>query len=193
MNRVLVLRVALVLAVAVLVAPFLVYAYPPIVGADNGYVVVSGSMEPTIGTGDVAIVTKVPPRTIAVGDVITYRSASDPDVLTTHRVVGVERTATGLVFLTKGDANEDVDPRPVAASRVVGTVTLVIPLLGHVVVFAQRPIGVVLLLIVPAALLVLTELRDLWTAATEDDVPASADDDGGFVFDHEIIGKGEKR
>lgn len=148
------------LFLALIVLPFVAFAIPPVVGATGSFVVVSNSMNappaPLITTGDVVFVYDTPADSIRRGDVITYRSG--PGQLTTHRVVGVRDGPDGIAFETKGDANEEADPELVPAGRVIGTVGFVVPLLGHAVSFASSGYGVVLLVVVPAALLILTEL-----------------------------------
>ena len=67
------LTVVLVLAVV----PFVVYAVPGVVGASESYVVLSGSMEPTISPGDVIVVEDVDPGDVEEGDVITFRRDGD--------------------------------------------------------------------------------------------------------------------
>ena len=151
-----------VLLLAVVVAPFLAYMVPQLVGASQSYVVVSESMNaepaPVLEAGDVVFVYDTPPEAIEQGDVITYRSGDGQ--VTTHRVVGVE-TSDGRAFETKGDANEEADPSLVPAERVVGTVEFSVPFVGRVVMFAGTSVGLVFLLILPAGLLVVTELHRL--------------------------------
>ena len=67
--------------------------------------VYSGSMEPTIHVGGLALDRAIPSKNVRVGDVITF---SDPYVkgrLVTHRVIHVLETPHGLAYRTKGDAN----------------------------------------------------------------------------------------
>lgn len=137
-----------VILVAMLV-PFVLFAVPQVVGADHGFVILSGSMEPAISPGDVVIVDAS--AAVAVGDVITFRDGSIP---TTHRVVAVQDGA----FVTQGDANEDPDAALVAPESVLGQVVLTIPLLGHVILWANSPLGYVSLVVVPLGLLVGSEL-----------------------------------
>jgi len=148
------------LLLALVVLPFVAFAIPQAVGATGSFVVVSNSMNappaPVISTGDVVFVYETPPERIAEDDVITYRSS--PDQLTTHRVVDVREREGGIAFETKGDANEEADREPVSGTRVIGTVEFVLPFLGHVVTFAGTGYGIVALVLVPAALLVVTEL-----------------------------------
>ena len=50
--------------------PFLVFAVPQTVGADHGFVILSGSMEPALSPGDVVIVSDA--ASVGVGDIITF-------------------------------------------------------------------------------------------------------------------------
>jgi len=152
--------VFLVLAVAV-VATFAVIGVPQLVGAEHSFVVLSGSMEPEISPGDVVLINDVPPEEIAVGETITFADGPRP---TTHQVIDVVRDGDIHRFKTKGLANEDPDQGWVPAESVIGTVMLVIPYAGHVVMLANTRFGAALFLIIPGALLILNEawlfLRD---------------------------------
>lgn len=162
-----------VTVVAVLVlAAFVVQAVPAVVGADASYVVLSGSMEPTISTGDAVIVKSVDTDDIESGDVITY-TRGDANTPVTHRVVDVVQSDSGVAFRTKGDANEDADPTPVPAENVTGEVWFVIPFIGHVVLFANTPTGLAVLVGLPIAAFVLSELYAYATDGDEsvDDSP----------------------
>jgi signal peptidase len=139
-----------------LVAPFVVTAVPAAVGADASYVVLSGSMEPTISPGDAVIVENVPASAVERGDVITFSSGGA--VPTTHRVVAVVERDGERAFRTKGDANEDPDPGVVRAGDLRGRLLFVIPLVGYVVRFGSTPQGQAVLVGVPVVLLVLAEV-----------------------------------
>lgn len=167
-----VLHVVGLLALIVVVVPFVVYAFPSVVGADHSFVVLSGSMEPQISPGDVVVVDQRPTDAIAEGDVITFVRGEGQEPVT-HRVADVEQRGGTRVFTTKGDANEDVDPQPIPAENVIGEVTLTIPYIGHVIQFAQRPVGFVVLVLLPLGLLGLSEV---WAVVRDqsDDAPADA-------------------
>jgi signal peptidase len=85
---------------------------PSLLGYDR-YVIVSGSMEPAIGTGSVVYDRPVPVEELSVGDVVTFMPPpefhqKDP---VTHRIHKISRGSNGTrQFRTKGDANESVDP-----------------------------------------------------------------------------------
>jgi signal peptidase len=150
-----VLAVLLLLA---LLAPFAVYAVPGVIGADQSYVVLTGSMEPAISPGDAVVVDAVDPAAIVAGDVITFQRSAANDIPTTHRVMDVVNGDAGLAFVTKGDANEDADAGVVTPDRLVGKVVLTIPFIGYVVQFVNSPLGFVALVVLPFGLLLITEV-----------------------------------
>lgn len=163
--------VATTLAVMVLVAalvPFVVFAVPQAVGADHGFVILSGSMEPTVSPGDVVIVDAS--AAIAVGDVITFDDGNS--VPTTHRVVGIEDGQ----YVTQGDANQNPDTQRVAPGDVLGRVTLAIPYIGHVILWVNTPLGYVSLVVAPLVLLVANELFT-WARSRGDSDSDDTDDE----------------
>jgi signal peptidase len=91
-------------------------------------IIASGSMAPTLKSGDVAIIISVPPRTIRIGDVIQYYTA---DMLVIHRVTDTYRAGGTRWFVTKGDANIEPDD-PVNQNQVIGKSVFTIPQLGWV-------------------------------------------------------------
>ncbi len=79
----------------------------------------TGSMEPTIPTGSLAVVHEIPAGEIAVGDIVTVDRAGDLPV--THRVTSIAGTGETRTITLRGDANvsEDVAPYVVDSVRVV--------------------------------------------------------------------------
>lgn len=148
--------IGLFVLVGVLV-PFVIYAVPGMIGGEASYVVLSGSMEPSISTGDVVIVDAADPTSVEEGDVITY-TRSEGETPTTHRVVDVLEENGGLAFQTQGDANDQPDASAVQASQVHGSVMLTIPYIGYVISFVNTPLGLVALIVVPVLLLVVSEI-----------------------------------
>ena len=76
-------------------------------------VVKSGSMEPSIQTGGIVIVSPTETKTYAEGDVITFGTDNTGAVSVTHRVVEATGASRTAVYTTKGDANQEMDPKPV--------------------------------------------------------------------------------
>jgi signal peptidase I len=98
------------------------------------FVVTGGSMEPTIHKGSLVIDAPVTADKLKLGDIITF---DHYDQTTTHRIVGLEGTANGMMFSTKGDANQVGDPEPLTFPGRVGVVKLAIPGLGYAVAWMQ--------------------------------------------------------
>ncbi len=100
------------------------------------YVVLSGSMEPTIKTGSVCFINKhASYDKIKEKDIIAFRLKSG--TLVTHRVVDI--TNEGII--TKGDNNEDKDDVITTKNNFVGKNAFWIPKLGYLVVLFQSTKG----------------------------------------------------
>jgi len=140
-----------------LVAPFVVYAVPGVVGAEHSFVVLTASMTPAIAPGDVVIVDERDPATIADGDVITFVRGGN-EVPVTHRVIDVVDGPGGVAFETRGDANGAPDASLVPGENVLGVVTITIPYIGYVIQFTDSPLGFAALVVIPFGLLLLSEL-----------------------------------
>jgi len=89
-------------------------------------VIASGSMTPTLNPGDIAIIISVPSQTIKIGDIIQYYTA---DMMVIHRVIGTYTVGGTRWFMTKGDANTELDD-PVNQNQVIGKSVFTIPQLG---------------------------------------------------------------
>jgi len=102
------------------------------------YVVLSGSMEPTIETGSLCLInSRVQYDTLKKDDVIAFKIN---DTLVTHRLVSIDNEG----FITKGDHNNEDDgesPR----SNYVGKNVFWIPKIGYAVKLVQTPNGRIIL------------------------------------------------
>ncbi len=120
--------------------------------------IISPSMEPKYGVGDLIYVKEVNPATIKKGDVITFIINEDL-VVGTHRVVRVD--AENQRFYTKGDANEIEDQNPVHFNNVIGVPKFSIPKLGYVSDFVQNPPGMYITIGVGIVLILAVFLPDM--------------------------------
>jgi signal peptidase I len=120
----------------------------------------TGSMTPSIDKGDLVAVTRVPESQLRVGDVITYINPRNAKQTITHRIIAMPSTANGKTFIVKGDANQATDP-PVKPSSIVGKVGFHAPYLGHALDFVRKPLGLALVIYVPALFIVADELKRL--------------------------------
>jgi len=96
--------------------------------------VASTSMLPTLNVGDLIIVQGVDPAEInaqyITGDIVVFRSPSDPDKLIVHRAVKMEARGDGYWITTQGDKNPGPD-QPFHESYLIGKVIARILYLGN--------------------------------------------------------------
>jgi signal peptidase len=119
--------------------------------------VYTGSMEPAIPVGGIVVIKPVNPDTLKVGDIICFKIESESFTTVTHRIFNI----TDEGFITKGDANEDPDQWIVKKENVIGKVIAVIPFLGYLGYFVRTPIGFILLIIIPATIIIILEIRNI--------------------------------
>ncbi len=108
------------------------------------YVIISGSMEPGLNIGDIAVVREVDESEINVGDVISFRQGQN---VITHRITEKIETNGSTEYITKGDNNNAEDHGTITYENIEGKQITVIPYLGNVVLMLQKGIFVVVLLI----------------------------------------------
>jgi signal peptidase I len=135
----------------------------------QSFAVLSGSMEPAIGTGDVVVVQKIAPLDAKIGDVVTFRSPEDPGKLVTHRATSIEASGETVTFVTKGDANTGVERWSIAAGGTIGKVEYRIPKLGYVTNRIGSRFGRFAFLVLPALVLLVSELRRIWRTEPKGD------------------------
>jgi signal peptidase I len=123
-------------------------------------VVLSGSMEPTLATGDVVVVKRVGPSDLRVGDVVTYRAAEGD--LVTHRVRAVRRSGSGYELVTKGDANNASERWTLERNGELSRSLYRVPLVGRVLVHTSSRGGKLALIVAPLLLLGAWEIRRIW-------------------------------
>ena len=123
----------------VLIASACLSLIVPRLAGYEGYVVVSGSMEPNIPTGSVIYSKKTDPALLQTGDVIVFADEARGTTPITHRVV-TNDPSTGTI-ITKGDANEFADMNPVTYDEVIGKVAAHVPRIGFPVAMFTTVLG----------------------------------------------------
>lgn len=111
-------------------------------------VVLSGSMEPTLSTGDLLIIAEQ--ESYGVDDVVVFQSNR---MAVVHRIIEIkEETVEGedgeeiqMIAITQGDANNTPDD-PIQLSQIKGTVVMSVPLVGYLVNMIKTPLGTILIL-----------------------------------------------
>lgn len=147
-------------AFLVLVVAALVMLVAPRLLATDLLIVLSQSMEPTLPMGSLVFMREVEPSDVQVGDMITFKMAG-PDgspSLVTHRVIEVMGSGIAMRFRTKGDAVEDPDQELVKAMDLVGRVAFSLPWAGYFISFIRTPIGYAVLVGMPVAFLISSEV-----------------------------------
>jgi len=119
------------------------------------YLVQSGSMEPSIMTGDLILVKKN--ATYLLNDVVTFKD--DEQRTVTHRIIEKLQGGSEPRFATKGDANQAADRLEVGQNQIIGKVELVLPKLGFLAAFGKSRGGIILLVVVPTVLIIYDEFR----------------------------------
>ena len=143
--------VALVLAAAV-----------PIVFGGRTFTVMSGSMEPNVSTGDLVVTLPIAPGEAEGGDIVTFVDPSGSGKLLTHRVATLRRQGEEYSFVTKGDANTNVERWSVPADGSIGHVVMRMPKLGYAMSFTKSPAARIALIALPALLLAGFALAAIW-------------------------------
>lgn len=118
---------------------FLGYKVPVFFG--YSYVdVLSGSMEPTIHIGDLALCKT--DKDYETGDAILFWDEKS-DVLVLHRIQGIDETGS---FITKGDANNINDLSVVPVEHIQGKLVSVYPEMGSLLSYFFSVPGVIWLM-----------------------------------------------
>jgi len=130
----------------------------PIPGNYKVLTVLSGSMEPAIKTGSVVIIK--PQENYDTGNVITFEKFGNKTV--THRIAEKRDDGKEIFYTTKGDANNAQDQEEVSQSKIIGKVLFDVSYLGYAVNFAKKPLGFVLIVIVPMMIIVGDEIKKIY-------------------------------
>lgn len=133
---------------------------PPLIGA---YVIVSPSMVPTINVLDAIVSFRVNTNNLKIGDIITFSSSdSRYDGMTvTHRIIKTSDLEGEKVYSTKGDNNTTPDGGNVKQSEILGKVVFVVPWLGYIQYLLAKPLGWLILIVVPCVFLIVYDILKL--------------------------------
>jgi signal peptidase len=132
-------------------------------GSYKTFLVQSGSMAPTINTGDLIFVKPV--SQYQKGDIITFIDNDTKKV--THRIYEVKTSNLQINFVTKGDANTVADSNLVDSSHIIGKVFLNLPYLGYLITFSKTLPGIVTLIIIPSTIIVYDEFRKIFSRLSQ--------------------------
>ena len=137
----------IVISLIVLVRAFVFHKYDFM--GYRVYLIMSGSMEPTIHVSD-AVITKEQ-TTYNQNDVIAFNYGG---AVTVHRVKKVYHENGAQLFQTQGDNNNAIDSGLRNQGEILGKVVFRIPKAGDVIIFVKNNYVIILILIIGIALIV---------------------------------------
>lgn len=124
--------------------------------------VLTGSMEPAIPTGVLAVLLPANGDELAVGDVVTFHHPLDERAYVTHRIVAIEGDGDGRVFVTKGDANAVPDAWRVRASGTGWRYAFGLPVAGGMIAALSSSPARFALFALPLLALAALALFEIW-------------------------------
>lgn len=97
--------------------------------------IATGSMEPELYVGDVAVIQKCNPNDVEEGDIIEYQMNGYTVI---HRVIKKTQQNGQFSFITKGDNNNTEDSEPVTEEQLIGKVIFKVRFLGYPAVWLHK-------------------------------------------------------
>lgn len=120
------------------------YEIPDFLGY-KAFVIVSGSMEPTIMTEDAILVKEVEQDKIKIGDIISF---SQGETIVTHRVIGIVEENGITKYRTKGDNNNTEDKEKITYEKIEGKYQFKINQFGIVTETLKNKLTLILLILI---------------------------------------------
>lgn len=111
----------------------------------KSFVIVSGSMEPTIMTGDAIMVKEVPQKEIKVNDIISF---SQGETIVTHRITEIVEENGVRKYKTKGDNNNTEDKEKITYEQIEGKYQFKINQFGVIINILKSKITLVILVLI---------------------------------------------
>ena len=110
----------------------------------KSFVIVSGSMEPTIMTGDAILVKEVSENEIKINDIISF---SQEGTIVTHRITEMIEENGVKKYKTKGDNNNAEDKEKITYEQIEGKYQFKIRQFGVIVEILKNKITLILLIL----------------------------------------------
>jgi signal peptidase len=129
------------------------------VASIRSFVVLTGSMEPTVPVGSIVYSQKSSTNAYDPGDIISFKNKNDLTV--THRIAGKKNSKSGMMYQTKGDANNVTDTDSLPEDKVIGKVIFQVPYVGRIINFVKTPMGFLVLIVFPTLLFIAGELWNI--------------------------------
>lgn len=121
--------------------------------------VMSGSMADVFNVGDIVIIKEVKQQEkLEIGDIITFKKN---ETIVTHRITNITKSYENLEFTTKGDNNNAQDPEKVKFQEIEGKYICKISIIGDLITFMKKPMGMALILILPMLAIIIIITKDI--------------------------------
>lgn len=137
----------------------------------NAYVVLSGSMLPTIKVKDVVVTKKIAEEKLQVNDIITFISPDErlEGISVTHRIIEkIYDEDKGIyTYRTQGDNNNIADSVPVPNSNILGKVILKIPKLGFIQDILASKGGMIVFVLIPCLAILSYDIMKMFKNAAQ--------------------------
>ena len=125
---------------------------PNLFGYKN-FIELTGSMKPTLNEGDIIITKEA--KEINQNDIISFKVDNS---VVTHRVFEIYKENGKEYYITKGDANSDTDPELLDKENIEGKYCFKIPFIGKIILFFQKPVGLIILFVIFLIALVISSV-----------------------------------
>lgn len=111
----------------------------------KSFVIVSGSMEPTIRKGDAILVKEVPEEEIKTNDIISFTQG---ETNVTHRIIEIIEENGVKKYKTKGDNNNSEDKEKITYQQIEGKYQLKINQFGIITNILKSKITLIVLILI---------------------------------------------
>ena len=123
------------------------------------FIVLSGSMETQIMTGDVVVVKEIDTKELKENDIVAFKDTDN--IVITHRIIEIIEDENGSTeYKTKGDNNNDEDNGYVKPEQIEGIYKFRIGKLGNLALFVQTPVGMIICISIPLIMLLLLQWKE---------------------------------
>lgn len=109
----------------------------------KAFIIVSGSMIPTIEIGDIVVIDNT--TNVKVGDIIAFRRNTNVIV---HRIINEMNVNGKTMYQTQGDNNNIADLELVETKNIEGVYINKIPWIGKALMFLYNNLAIVVIIIV---------------------------------------------
>jgi len=134
-----------------------------IIGGIQSFVVLTGSMEPSLPVGSIVFTKKFP--SYRQKDVVAFKTGN---VIVTHRIIDFETKNNIYYYKTQGDANNNPDSPMVSQDQILGRAFFLVPYLGKLALFLKTIPGFLLLIGFPAIIYIILEIINIKKEMTKE-------------------------